>query len=69
MVKLSSNSDTDNIDTKYDKRDWIDIIDDKKYNRRDQIGEIQANKIYLEDLETDETYQIESATIFNRIDN
>ena len=69
MVKLSSNSDTDNIDTKYDKRDWIDIIDDKKYNRRDQIGEIQANKIYLEDLETDETYQIESATTFNRIDN
>ena len=69
MVKLSSNSDTDNIDTKYDKRDWIDIIDDKKYNRRDQTGERKANKIYLEDLETDETYQIESATIFNRIDN
>ena len=45
MVKLSSKSDGDNIDKESYERYQIDMIDDKKYDERDQIGERQANEI------------------------
>ena len=48
MGKLSSKSDRDKIDKKSDERDWIDIIDDKKFDERDHIGEKKENEIYPE---------------------
>ena len=69
LVKLSSKSDRDIIDKESDEGGCIDRVDDKKYYERYQIGEIHVNEIDLEEPETDERYQIEYITTYNRINN
>ena len=43
------------------------MVNDKKYDERDQIGERKSNQKYLEESETGEINQIEITTTFNRI--
>ena len=68
LVKLGSQNNTDNIEKEYDERNWLDIVDDKESDERDQIGEIKEDDLESEELETDERYQIEIPESLKRID-
>ena len=57
---MSSQSDIKNIHKISDERYRIDNDYHNKYGKRDQIGEIQADKIDSEESETDERDQIEN---------
>ena len=44
-VELSSKIYIDNIDTEYDERNWIDMIDNKETGERDHIGENDEERL------------------------
>ena len=45
LVKLGSKKNTDNIEKEYDERNWLDIVDDKESDERDQIGESKEDHL------------------------
>ena len=47
----------------------MDIIDDKQYDERDQIGGRKENELDSEESGTDYRYQIENLESLQRIDN
>ena len=56
---LSLQKNMDNLEKEYDKSNQIDIIDDKEYDKRDNIGEMKENELESEEQETDEIENIE----------
>ena len=47
----------------------MDMIDDKESDEIDHMGEIKEDDLELEELETDERYQIENTESLKRIDS
>ena len=46
LGNFGSEKNTDNIEKESDEMNWMDVIDDKESDERDQIGEIKED--YLE---------------------
>ena len=50
----------DNVEKESDERNRMDMIDDKEYDEKYQIGESKEGDLESEETETDEIYQIEN---------
>ena len=57
--KCISHKYVDNVETKSDKRDLVDISDDRDSAKRDDIGKNDEEKLTDVDEESEEIYQIE----------
>ena len=69
LVKLISQKNIDNINKESNEINQIDVIDDKEYDEKYQMGRIKANEIDSSESNTDERDQIGNPQSLKRTDN